>query len=49
MANKVIPFPPEKRPPIFTRLRRTIVDGNGTRYALDTGGLRFADLGGEAM
>src|SRR5437660_475678 len=35
MAHKVIPFPPEQRPPIFTRRWRTIVDVNGTRNALD--------------
>jgi hypothetical protein len=35
MAHNVIPFPPEKSAPIVTRRWRTIVDVNGTRYALD--------------
>ena len=35
MANKTIPFPLDKPAPLLTRRWRTIVDVNGTRYALD--------------
>ena len=35
MANKVIPFPPEKPAPILTRRWRTIVNVHGTLYSLD--------------
>jgi len=35
MANKVIPFPPEKPAPLLTKRWRTIVNIHGALYALD--------------
>ena len=35
MTENVIPFPAQKPAPLLIRRWRTIVDVNGTRYALD--------------